>query len=62
MGFDPQTGDKPLMEVHKKTTKVNLAVVIGVVLFFVIAAAVMFKFMRSPDETRNEMHEESVRP
>lgn len=62
MGFDPQNKDQPLVDVGKRTTKVNLAVVIGVVVFFVVAAIVMFTFMRSPGETRNEMHEENVEP
>jgi hypothetical protein len=62
MGFDPETEDKPLVDVKKRTTKVNLAVVIGVLVFFVIAATVLIKFARSPGETRDEMHEENVEP
>ena len=62
MGFDPQTEDKPLVNVNKRTTKVNLGVVIGVLVFLVVAAFVLIKFARSPGETRNEMHEEKVEP
>jgi hypothetical protein len=62
MGFDPQTKNEPLMDVGKRTTKVNVAVVIGVVLFLVIASVMLFKYMRSPAETRQDMHEEKVQP
>ena len=40
MGFEPQTANKPLVDVHKRTTKVNLGVVIGVILFLVVGLAV----------------------
>jgi hypothetical protein len=36
MGFDPQTANQPLVNPHKGTTKVNLSMVAGVVLFFVL--------------------------
>jgi large-conductance mechanosensitive channel len=62
MGFDPQNEDQPLVDVGKRTTKVNVGVVVGVVVFLLIAAIVMFIFVRSPAETRNEMHEENVEP
>ena len=39
MGFEPQTADQPLVNVQKRTTKVNIAVAIGVVLFLIIGLA-----------------------
>ncbi len=36
MGFEPQTADKPIVNVHKSTTKVNFGMAIGVVLFLLI--------------------------
>lgn len=36
MGFDPQTAGQPLINVHKRTTKVNLAMVAGILIFVVI--------------------------
>jgi hypothetical protein len=36
MGFDPQNAGQPLVNVHKRTTKVNIAAAIGIVIFFLI--------------------------
>lgn len=36
MGFDPQTADKPLVNVHKRTTKVNISIGISVAIFFLL--------------------------
>jgi hypothetical protein len=41
MGFEPQTANQPLVNVHKKTTKVNFAVAIGVAVFFAVGIALM---------------------
>jgi hypothetical protein len=41
MGFEPQTADKPLVDVHKRTTKVNFSVAIGVVLFLLVGICVV---------------------
>lgn len=50
MGFDPQTADKPLVNVHKRTTKVNLAVVIAVLLFLVIGVLYAVRVIRKMDQ------------
>lgn len=39
MGFDPQNAGEPIVDVHKRTTKVNLSVVVAVVLFILLGAA-----------------------
>ena len=39
MGFEPQTAGLPLVNPHKRTTKVNFAIVAGVVLFLLIGIA-----------------------
>ena len=36
MGFEPQTAGQPLVNVHKRTTKVNFAIVISVVVFIAV--------------------------
>ncbi len=36
MGFDPQTAGKPLVNPRRWTTKVNLVIVLGVIVFLVI--------------------------
>jgi accessory gene regulator protein AgrB len=36
MGFEPQTAGQPLVNVRKRTTKVNLVIVISIVVFLVI--------------------------
>ncbi|HEX2100179.1 MAG TPA: hypothetical protein VHF69_05935 [Candidatus Synoicihabitans sp.] len=60
MGFDDQTQGQPLVQTHKKTTKVNIAMVIGVLIFFVIAVAVGVHYMRNPAEARSEVHQDSI--
>jgi hypothetical protein len=41
MGFEPQTADKPLVNVHKRTTKVNLGMAVGVVVFLLIGICIV---------------------
>jgi len=41
MGFDPQTAGQPLINVHKRTTKVNIVMAISVVVFLLIGVAVI---------------------
>lgn len=49
MSFD-QNSDLPLIQPHKRTTKVNFGIVVGVLLFFVIGGAFLLWFQRNPDE------------
>lgn len=42
MGFEPQTAGQPLVNVHKRTTKVNITMAISVVVFLVIGLAGIF--------------------
>lgn len=52
MGFEPQTADQPLVNVHKRTTQVNFAVVIGVVVFLLVGIGGMIWFVqRSETDT-----------
>lgn len=60
MGFDKYTRGRPLINVKKADTKTNLLMVLGVAVFFIIAAAVMFYYMRTPAETRNEAHQDQM--
>lgn len=60
MGFDQYSKDRPLVDVKKTDTKNNLLLVLGVVVFFVIATAVMIYYMRTPAETRNEAHRDQM--
>jgi len=52
MGFEPQTAGKPLVDVHKRTTKVNFGVAIGVVLFLLVGIGVVVWAVRK--ESRGE--------
>lgn len=45
MGFD-QNDPRPIINVHKPTTKVNLWMVVGVVLFFVIGGVAVWIFVQ----------------
>jgi hypothetical protein len=40
MSIEKESSGLPQVDVHKRTTKVNLSIVIGVVIFFVAMAAV----------------------
>jgi hypothetical protein len=52
MSFDKDnTSPTPMVNVHKRTTKVNLGVVIGVVFFFLLAGATILRVMRDPPQT-----------
>lgn len=52
MGFDPQTANLPLVNVHKRTTKVNFFMAGAVVVFFVLGAATIFwAHQRSKNDT-----------
>ena len=41
MGFEPQTAGQPIVDVHKRTTKVNLSMAVGVVIFLIIGICVV---------------------
>lgn len=41
MGFDPQNANEPIVNVHKRTTKVNVSVVAAVIVFIVLGVGVM---------------------
>jgi hypothetical protein len=51
MGFEPQTVNQPLVNVHKRTTKVNFAVAIGVAIFFAVGIALMVWAFQRDDQT-----------
>ena len=44
MSIDKQGTGVPEFDLHRRTTKVNLATMVAVVLFFVLVGAVMFWF------------------
>jgi hypothetical protein len=48
MGFDANS-DQPLIQPKKRTTKVNFAVVIAVLVFFAISAVALYWFSRNPE-------------
>ena len=52
MGFDPQTANLPLVNVHKRTTKVNIFMAIAVVVFLLIGmAGIFWATQRAKDDT-----------
>lgn len=42
MAIDKESNGMPEVNVHRSTTKVNLGVIVGIVLFFLIGAAAVF--------------------
>jgi len=52
MGFEPQTAGQPLVNVHKRTTKVNIAMAIAVVVFFIVGiAGIVWATQRAKNDT-----------
>jgi len=41
MGFDKNSEGQPVVQVEKRTTKVNISMIVGVVLFFILGATGM---------------------
>ncbi len=62
MGFDPQTSDKPLVNVQKRTTKVNLAVVAGVLVFLGLAVVYVLRIAGKADRGEPVMETPAVSP
>lgn len=58
MSFDPQT-NLPLMQPRKKTTQVNIGVVVAVLVFFAIVGGVLWAVVRNPVSTREERYEKA---
>lgn len=55
MGFDKHS-DGPIVNPHKKTTQVNIWMVIGIVVFFLITGLLMARFVLNPNgPTRDVM-------
>jgi hypothetical protein len=46
MGFEPQTAGQPLVNVHQKTTKVNISMAIAVAVFLLIGLGGIFWAVR----------------
>jgi hypothetical protein len=55
MSFDKdhQSPDK-IVDTHKRTTKVNFGVALGVLLFLILTATVVWKVSRNPPQTPAE--------
>lgn len=45
MGFD-QNDPRPIVNVHKRTTKVNIGMAVGVAVFFAIGVLLIWLFVR----------------
>ncbi len=41
MGFEPQTANQPIVNVHKRTTKVNIWMVVAVAVFMIFGALLL---------------------
>ncbi|HWA11427.1 MAG TPA: hypothetical protein VG838_18450 [Opitutaceae bacterium] len=54
MAFD-QNSDLPVVNPHKKTTQVNIWMIVAVLVFFGICGLVYFQFARHRSETVNQV-------
>lgn len=64
MGFDQNSAGQPLVNVHKKTTQVNLWMVVGVAVFFLVSAVAVVKLSRrhGPDDHPNTPEQTTPQP
>lgn len=53
MGLD-KNDPTPPVDFKKRTTKVNLSVIIAVIVFFIIAGIVVFALSQSPEKSHTE--------
>jgi hypothetical protein len=50
MGFD-QNSNQPVVQMQKRTTKVNVGIIVGVIVFLVVGAAAVMWFWLHPPQT-----------
>ncbi|AOS44728.1 hypothetical protein Verru16b_01795 [Lacunisphaera limnophila] len=50
IGFEPQTSGQPLVNVHKRTTKVNISMAIAVAVFLLIGLGGIIWAVRREDQ------------
>lgn len=48
---------KPGVDVHKRTTKVNIGVVLGVMAFLIVTFVAVIWYQRHPSRTVEEQHD-----
>jgi len=62
MGFDADSDGRPIVNVHKKTTQVNLWMVVGVAVFFIVGTAVLFWLSgrHGPDDHPNAPEQQAT--
>jgi hypothetical protein len=53
--------DEPKMSVnvHRKTTQLNLWIIVGVILFFALGGFLIFRVLRDPPDSTKEMRGET---
>jgi len=57
--MDDRSQDSPKLSVnvHRKTTQLNIWIVVGVLVFFALAGFYIVRLMRNPPDTHEEMKE-----
>ncbi len=58
MAFDKDSAEQPLVQPQKKTTQVNMGMVVAIAIFFTIVGIVLWNVSRHPEETRNDVHQD----
>lgn len=54
MGFD-KDDTQPVMNVKRRTTKVNIGIAIAVIAFFVIAGVILWSLSENPEQSQTEV-------
>lgn len=61
MSFDKDSSE-PVMNVHRRTTQVNLSMTAGVLLFLIVCGVLIWWYARDPGETADDVHREVNTP
>lgn len=62
MATPVQTHNEPIVNPRRWTTKVNIALVIGVILVMIIGAIWTWGTLRNPEKTRDQIDKDVSRP
>ncbi|MBI2510658.1 MAG: hypothetical protein HYV96_01650 [Opitutae bacterium] len=62
MNRAPNPELKPGIDVHKRTTKVNVAATVAVIVFLLVTLSIVFLLARNPSPTVEKQHHQSERP
>ena len=61
MSIDKESSGFPEVNVHRRTTKVNLSIIVAILVFFIVAGAAAFRFSKKTASPNSAPSSESER-